>query len=230
MGPGVVGAVIWPVDPSFLPTYTHSEACGHTAGPVWPTAPTSPLPLSGWDDRCREKRKRGLAFHWSLPRCGPSFCLPGMRCAYSRRIERRSGKQRRCVYAGQYGPRTCYSCGPSAAGLSHVRWSVLLPPGHTQSHCNTGIYSQQMVNGPSSYSTFSILTDLFTTRASVRTKPSYSGGMRATQGATCSLRAVTTPSLTQNSRREQSGIQRLSQGLFGYVDCRDRGLSPPINR
>lgn len=58
----VVGSVIRPVDHSLPPTYTHSEVCGHTAGPVWPTAPTSPLPLPGWDDREREqggKREEG---------------------------------------------------------------------------------------------------------------------------------------------------------------------------
>jgi len=50
----VAGSVISPVDPSLH----HSEVCGHTAGPVWPTTATSPLPLPGWDDSCREQGKR----------------------------------------------------------------------------------------------------------------------------------------------------------------------------
>lgn len=71
----VVGSVIRPVDPSLPPTYTHSEVCGHTAGPVWPTTPTSPLPLSGWDDRRREQgeKKEG---GWPSIGCSPDVaCL-----------------------------------------------------------------------------------------------------------------------------------------------------------
>ena len=92
----VVGSVIRPVDPSLPPTYTHSEVCGHTAGPVWPTTPTSPLPLSGWDDRCREqgeKKEGGMAFHWLLTRCGLSVCLSGWNVLYIQWMDRETFRQ-----------------------------------------------------------------------------------------------------------------------------------------
>lgn len=80
----VVGSVIRPVDPSLPPTYTHSEVCGHTAGPVWPTTPTSPLPLAGWDDRRREqgeKKEKGDGLPLVAPQMWP-VCLSGWNVQY----------------------------------------------------------------------------------------------------------------------------------------------------
>lgn len=101
----VVGSVIRPVDPSLPPTYTHSEVCGHTAGPVWPTTPTSPLPLSGWDDRHRElgEEKGGGGPPLVALQMWP-VCLAGMYCTYSRQIERHLDKQGGCVYVSQNEP------------------------------------------------------------------------------------------------------------------------------
>lgn len=48
------GSVIRPLDASLQP----SEVCGHTAGLIWLTTATSPLPLPGWDDS-EEKDGRG---------------------------------------------------------------------------------------------------------------------------------------------------------------------------
>lgn len=66
----VAGSVIRPVDASLSP----SEVCGHTAGPVWPTTATSPLPLSGWDDSHREREEKT---HGGRPSIG---CSPDVAC------------------------------------------------------------------------------------------------------------------------------------------------------
>ncbi len=95
----VVGSVIRPVDPSLAPTYTHSEVCGRTAGPVWPTTPTSPLPLSGWDDRHMEqegKREKGGGPYSALVALQMWLVWLAVRVQQTDRDI--LGKQRGCVY------------------------------------------------------------------------------------------------------------------------------------
>lgn len=91
----VVGSVIRPVDPSLPPSLPPIYTLWSHSWPVWPTTPTSPLPLSGWDDRGRElgelTEKEG-----SLPDVAClSVCLSGWLtgwlagtcCTYSKWIE-----------------------------------------------------------------------------------------------------------------------------------------------
>lgn len=73
---------------SLAPSHVHT-LWSHS-WPNWLATPTSPLPLSGWDDRGREpgeRRKRRVVFYWLFSRCGLSVFLAGMCCTYSSWIE-----------------------------------------------------------------------------------------------------------------------------------------------
>lgn len=130
----VVGWVIRPMNLS-LP---HRHTLWSHSWPIWPTTPTSPLPLSGWDDRGREPREESEK-RSSLPRVALQMwfvCLSGRNAASSRWTGRGTGRVRR----GHMPPSRPLD------GRGHVpcRWLSFPPVGTRASHsCNADIYSKR---------------------------------------------------------------------------------------
>lgn len=86
----VVGSVIRAMNLS-LP---HRHTLWSHSWPIWPTTPTSPLPLSGWDDRGREPREESEK-QSSLPRVALQMwfvCLFGGNAASARWTGRGTGR------------------------------------------------------------------------------------------------------------------------------------------
>lgn len=76
------GSVIRLLDPSLHP----SEVCGPTAGPIRPTAATSPLPLPGWDDSGEEEEEWGEGLLWVVHQMWlvcKSVCLSVYLCGWN---------------------------------------------------------------------------------------------------------------------------------------------------
>lgn len=78
--------VVGPVMRAMNLSLPHRHTLRSHSWPIWPTTPTSPLPLSGWDDRGREPGEESEKQR-SLPRLALQMwcvCLPGGNAAYAR--------------------------------------------------------------------------------------------------------------------------------------------------
>lgn len=99
----------------------HRHTLRSHSWPIWPTTPTSPLPLSGWDDRGREPGEESEKQR-HLPRLALQMwcvCLPGRNAAYARWTGQRD--RAGFVSENELLAVTCHICGLwMAAGTSHL--------------------------------------------------------------------------------------------------------------